>query len=29
MTNASTIIEREKAANSRAYANTEARTAIR
>lgn len=29
MTNASTIIDREKAANSRAYANTEARTAIR
>ena len=29
MNNANTIIDREKAANSRAYANTEARTAIR
>lgn len=29
MTNTSSFIEREKAANNRAYANTEARTAIR
>lgn len=29
MNNANTIIDHEKAANSRAYANTEARTAIR
>lgn len=29
MTSTSTLLDREKAANKRAYANTEARTAIR